>query len=216
MVARLLLRFLMLAAVIGAVAAVYPALRRQRELQERALAAIENDREPAPAPAVEPPDEAAEGEEPAAARTYYSYIDAGGSLHFVDALERVPEPHRKSARPISMSGGPRQSEPPALARAETPAAKRRPFSSPAAQAPAARGRGASEVIVYTTSWCPWCRKTTAWLDERGIEYENRDIEKNPAWREELLDKSGGTSIPVVEIDGEVIRGFSPARMGELL
>ena len=50
----------------------------------------------------------------------------------------------------------------------------------------------------------------------GVDYENRDIEKNPAWREELLDKTGGTSIPVVEIGGELIHGFQPARMGELL
>jgi glutaredoxin-like YruB-family protein len=97
------------------------------------------------------------------------------------------------------------------------APKRRPFAAGAAQPPAARGgRGYAEVVVYTTSWCPWCRKTLAWLDARGVEYENRDIEKNPAWRDELLEKSGSTSIPVVEIEGEVIRGFNPGRMGELL
>jgi glutaredoxin len=211
----LVFRLLMLATVVGAVAAVVPALKRQRALQQQALETSESEAEVAPASALEPPREGAEAEE-TAPRTYYSYIDAGGSLHFVDSLERVPEPQRKSARPISMSGGPKQSEPPRIARAEGRAPRRRPFGVAAAQPPAARGRGYDEVIVYTTSWCPWCRKTTAWLDERGIDYENRDIEKNPAWREELLEKSGGTSIPVVEIDGELIRGFSPARMGEML
>jgi glutaredoxin 3 len=60
-------------------------------------------------------------------------------------------------------------------------------------------------VVYTTTWCPWCRKTLAWLDERGVDYVNKDIEDDPAHRDELLRKSGGTSIPVVEIDGELVR-----------
>jgi glutaredoxin len=75
---------------------------------------------------------------------------------------------------------------------------------------------AQRVVVYTTSWCGWCRKTLAWLDGEGIPYENRDIEKDPAYREELIRKSGGTSIPVVEIDGRIIRGFDTRRMAQAL
>lgn len=212
---RVLLRLLLLAAVIGGVAVAYQALRRQQEFQEGAIEMLDSGAS-GPVSRVEEPAPAAEPEEPEAARTYYSYVDAGGSLHFVDSLERVPEAQRKSARPISMAEGPKQSEPPRVARAAPRASKRRPFAGAAAAPPAARGRGYAEVIVYTTSWCPWCRKTMAWLDERGVEYENRDVEKNPAWRDELLEKSGTTSIPVVEIGGEVIRGYSPARMSELL
>jgi glutaredoxin len=107
--------------------------------------------------------------------------------------------------------------PPSLTRAAASTAKRRPSVRAAAQPPAARARAVSAgVVVYSTSWCGWCRKTMAWLDENGVAYENRDIERNPAWRDELLEKTGATSIPVVEIDGELIRGFSPDRMAELL
>jgi len=156
----------------------------------------------------------AEPEAPAE-RVYYRYLDASGSLRFVDSLERVPEAYRASAKPMGMSGGSRQSEAPRLNRAETSAPPRRPYGRPAAQPPARRAASAG-VVVYSTSWCGWCRKTIAWLEEQGVDYENRDIEKNPAWREELLEKSGATSIPVVEIEGELIRGFDPERMGELL
>ena len=165
------------------------------------------------------PDFAAREPAPATERTYYRYMDAGGSLHFVDSLERVPEAFRASARPLSMDAS-KQGGAPQLTRAEARAPKRRPFAEaapPAARAPSATARGPSAgVVVYTTSWCGWCRKTIAWLDTQGVEYENRDIEKNPAWRDELIEKTGGTSIPVVEIDGELIRGYSPGRMGELL
>jgi glutaredoxin len=158
-------------------------------------------------------------DEPSApvARTYYRYLDAEGSLHYVDALERVPEAFRASARPLSMGAG-SGDEAPRLTRAETSPTPHRPFAGFAVpqQPPARRARASAEVVVYSTSWCPWCRKTMAWLDEHGVEYENRDIEKNPAFRAELREKSGGTSIPVVEIDGQLIRGFNPGRMGRLL
>ena len=50
----------------------------------------------------------------------------------------------------------------------------------------------ADVVVYTASWCGWCQRTLAWLDERGVPYENRDIEVDPRNREELIAKSGGT------------------------
>jgi glutaredoxin len=154
-------------------------------------------------------------------RQTYRYFDASGTMHFVDALEKVPDAYRASAKPM---GG---SELPQLTRADktrvhrpdgygTAIRKIRRDGGGSSQAPAARGRGPGEVVLYSTSWCGWCRKTMAWLDEHGIEYENRDIEKNDTWRDELIEKTGKTSIPMVEIDGEIIQGFDPDRMGQLL
>jgi glutaredoxin len=128
----------------------------------------------------------------------------------------VPEPYRKSAKPLGMGAGGGEGEAPRLTRAEASKPVRRSYGDRAWQAPAARARGAYGVVVYTTSWCGWCRKTIAWLDAHGVDYENRDIEKNPRWRAELIEKAGGDSIPVVEIDGELIHGFDPGRMSDLL
>jgi len=74
----------------------------------------------------------------------------------------------------------------------------------------------SEVVVYTATWCGWCRRTLAWLDEHGVAYDNRDIEVDPRNREELIAKSGGTGIPLVEIGGTLIQGFAPDEMARLL
>ena len=74
----------------------------------------------------------------------------------------------------------------------------------------------SEVVIYTAPWCGWCRKALAWLDERGVQYVNKDIERDPRNREELIEKTGRTAIPVVEIGDALIRGFDPDRMNELL
>jgi glutaredoxin 3 len=139
-------------------------------------------------------------------KAYYRYSDGSG-IHFVDALERVPAPLRSAARkvPMGATGAPR------INRAEAaPVPETRPFSDVALASSSAR------VVIYTAPWCGWCRKSLAWLDAEGIAYENRDIDANPAHRQELLDKTGRTAIPVMEIDGALIRGYSPDRWAELL
>lgn len=139
--------------------------------------------------------------------SFYRYTDDSGSVRFVTSLAEVPRHLRDRARPVTQN---RVQRAPASAAAKAPPrATRKERAEPAL----ARNR---DVIVYTTSWCGWCRKTLAFLDQNGIGYENRDIEADDAWRDELEEKTGGTSIPVVEIDGEIIRGYDPARMRQLL
>ena len=36
-----------------------------------------------------------------------------------------------------------------------------------------------QIVVYSTSWCPDCHRSKYFLDERGIEYLERDVEKDP-------------------------------------
>lgn len=223
MAIRLFARLLSLGIFVAVAAVVWPALQRHRALQDAALAEIERTQEEVALELDAPPDPAPEAApaavpEPARGeRTYYRYVDSGGSLHFVDSIERVPEPFRAGAKPIALAAESGSSTPPTLTRAATAprAARPRPFAS-AASLPASRRPAAAGVVVYTTSWCGWCRKTLAWLDERGVDYENRDIERSDDWRSELVEKTGSVSIPVVEIDGQIVRGYDPARMGELL
>lgn len=138
---------------------------------------------------------------------YYQYVDDRGAVHFVTSLEEVPPAWRDQAGRIEVERRPDPAPRRAGARPS-----RRPFSDVAA--PSARGE--AEVVVYSTKWCGWCRKTLAWLDGRGVDYVNKDIESDDRYRSELVEKTGRTSIPVVEIDGELIRGYDPGRMAELL
>lgn len=77
------------------------------------------------------------------------------------------------------------------------------------------------VIVYTTAWCGFCKKLKRWLDQRGVRYEAKDIEKNPKAGAELqvkLKKAGlqAGGVPVTDIKGTLIQGFAKARIQKAL
>jgi glutaredoxin-like YruB-family protein len=158
-----------------------------------------------------------EDEEPAAearAAGFFKIVEPNGTVRFVSNLSQVPASQRPEAERLAMepaSSG-RRATRAAPARRATPqlAAARDP-------APAARAISAGhDVVIYTTAWCGWCTKTRAWLDQNGVDYENRDIEANAAWAAEMHELTGSGGVPVIVIDGEVIKGFNQSKMEQLL
>lgn len=70
---------------------------------------------------------------------------------------------------------------------------------------------ASRVVVYSAELCGDCQKLKAWMDLSGIEYENRDIRKEPKHGEFLQSKTGKLGVPYVIINGEWKRGYEPGQ-----
>ena len=148
----------------------------------------------------------------AAGSGFYKVVEANGTVRFVSSLAEVPAAQRPKAeridfQPIGGGGDAKRRAPSRRAAQHFAAAK---SAEPAAFS------GGHEVVVYTTSWCGWCKKTRAWLDDQGVDYENRDVEVNAAWAEEMHDLTGSGGVPVIVIDGEVIKGFDQAQMEKLL
>ncbi|RMG56984.1 MAG: NrdH-redoxin [Deltaproteobacteria bacterium] len=70
------------------------------------------------------------------------------------------------------------------------------------------------IVMYTTSWCPDCRAAKRFLSEKGIEFEEVDIEKNPEAAEKVMELNNGMRIvPTLDIEGVIVVGdkFDPAR-----
>jgi len=65
-----------------------------------------------------------------------------------------------------------------------------------------------KVIVYTASWCGPCKYAKQLLNEKGIDYEEIDIEKEGMSREDLYKITGGRTVPQIVINGENIGGFT--------
>lgn len=68
------------------------------------------------------------------------------------------------------------------------------------------------VIVYSADWCAFCHAVKDYLDKLGVPYTEKNIEKDPAFAKESVDKSGQMGIPVIDIDGEIIIGFDRPRI----
>lgn len=70
-----------------------------------------------------------------------------------------------------------------------------------------------KAIVYTTSWCPYCKEATNYLKNKGLEVVEKDIEENESDKDELLEKVGFfTGVPVIDINGRLLDGFNPKQI----
>lgn len=73
-----------------------------------------------------------------------------------------------------------------------------------------------KVRIYSTPTCPYCHKAKAYLDQKGITYEDIDVSVNSEKAEEVVNLSGQMSVPVLDIDGEIIVGFDKEKMEKAL
>jgi glutaredoxin 3 len=65
----------------------------------------------------------------------------------------------------------------------------------------------SQVTVYTTEPCGYCRVAKALLNKRGVAFEEINLAKDPEGRAELVRRTGMMTFPQVVIDGENIGGY---------
>jgi glutaredoxin 3 len=64
------------------------------------------------------------------------------------------------------------------------------------------------IQIYTTRWCGYCVRAKALLDSRGLAYEETPVDDDPSFRAQLLDLTGGWTVPQILIDGRPIGGYT--------
>ena len=74
----------------------------------------------------------------------------------------------------------------------------------------------SKVIVFTQQDCPPCGWVKNFLAERGVEFEERSIDSGLATVRELTEKYRSQSTPTVVIGDEILIGYDPERLAQLL
>ncbi len=65
----------------------------------------------------------------------------------------------------------------------------------------------AEIVMYTKSWCPYCDRAKHLLREKGQEWHEIDIEAEPARRDEMIERSGQSTVPQIWIGEEHVGGF---------
>jgi glutaredoxin-like YruB-family protein len=76
----------------------------------------------------------------------------------------------------------------------------------------------AKIIIYSTTWCAFCKTEKQYLTKLGIPYIAKDIEVDKAAYEELMEKSNGgyQGVPVTDIDGSLVLGFDRHKIDALI
>lgn len=68
-----------------------------------------------------------------------------------------------------------------------------------------------KVVLYATSRCGYCKMARKLMKDNNIAYFEYDINKSQEGRAQY-NKLGGRGVPLLFINGEVIRGYSPDKI----
>jgi len=64
-----------------------------------------------------------------------------------------------------------------------------------------------KIKIYTTEACPYCVMAKEFLKKNKIDFQEADVSNNQEAAMEMIEKSGQSGVPVIEIDGKIIVGF---------
>ena len=66
---------------------------------------------------------------------------------------------------------------------------------------------AVEIVMYSKSWCPYCRMAKRLLSAKGRQWQEIDIDDEPERRREMVERSGRTTVPQIWIGGRHVGGY---------
>jgi glutaredoxin len=83
--------------------------------------------------------------------------------------------------------------------------------SPSARVPSKRelmdAIHSTPVSMFSTSWCPHCRRARRFFQAYGVSVVDHDIDVDAEAAAELARRSGGKAVPWIDIDGRQLKGF---------
>ncbi len=67
---------------------------------------------------------------------------------------------------------------------------------------------APEVVMYTTTFCPYCAMAKQLLASKGVGWEEIDLWEEPGRRPEMVEKAEGRhTVPQIFVNGQGLGGF---------
>ena len=76
---------------------------------------------------------------------------------------------------------------------------------------------AQEVVLYTTAWCGVCKQAKRVLNDWGVSYIEKDVERMVGARDELMTKATRAGVetgvvPVIDVAGTIMTGLDEGRL----
>ncbi len=73
-----------------------------------------------------------------------------------------------------------------------------------------------KVTVYSTPTCPHCHEVKDFLKQQNVAFEEVNLMANREKAKELIQKTGQMSVPMTEVDEEIVIGANITKLSELL
>lgn len=71
-----------------------------------------------------------------------------------------------------------------------------------------------KVVMYATSWCPYCQQARNYFRQQGIPYTEYDIERDMEAKRRY-QAFGGRGIPVIFVGKRRLNGFSVSAFNKI-
>lgn len=65
----------------------------------------------------------------------------------------------------------------------------------------------TQVTIYTSAWCPYCIRAKQLLTNKGVDFQEINVDGDPTIRADMKEKAGGkNSVPQIWINNQHIGG----------
>jgi glutaredoxin len=82
-------------------------------------------------------------------------------------------------------------------------------------APSISTASSKKVVMYTTSHCPACKAAKQYLAQKGVPYQEIDVETSRDGNQ-AFQKLGGHGVPLILVGDKKMEGFSPQALDAML
>ena len=66
----------------------------------------------------------------------------------------------------------------------------------------------SKILIYSANLCPYCTMAKKLLEQRGLSYDEINVDSKPGLREEMMAKTKRRTVPQIYIDDYHVGGFN--------
>lgn len=76
---------------------------------------------------------------------------------------------------------------------------------------------AKDITIFTTNTCSYCVMVKRWLSQKGLAYQEVNLEEHPERQAEAMQMSGALTVPITVVtkqddSKEVIVGYNLSRL----
>ncbi len=142
---------------------------------------------------------------PALAAQFYEYTDKNGNVVITDSPPLGTDAREKQVREERIFRSNRaEKDYPVYEHKETRGRESRK------EQPRKKDYSGVSVVMYMADWCGYCKKAREYISSLGADLTEYDIDKDKSRKDELRERTGGsTAVPLIDIDGTIIRGYNP-------